>query len=159
MRLTHVLAVPAIAVAMLGTTAAPAVAEEAWQAPEVAWVNKNVVTNDGGETARLLVKYRCWGEGVHLWGSAKQGPELDPPANTGSDAAEAWRETPEGPVPTCDGTWHTERVVLQDTPDTANHDALSRGSAWVQFVIFAVGPAGEFGRGAWSGWTTVRGND
>ncbi len=165
MRISRILAMPVLAGALLTTTAAPTAADETWREPEVAWVNQNVVATRDGEQAFLLVKYRCWGEGTHMWGSAKQGPALDPESGqTGSDDAISWRETPEGPKPTCNGRWQVERVVLQNTEDTQNHAPLTRGAAWVQFVIFAIDPetfneeTGEgFGRGAESGWKTVRG--
>jgi hypothetical protein len=165
MRASRVLAAPVLLAGLVGASAPPAVAQEEWRQPEIAWVNQNIVTTDGGETARLLVKYRCWGEGAHMWGSAKQGPELAPPAKTSSTHAVSWRETPEGPVPTCDGTWQVERVTLQATGDTAGKDALTRGQAWMQFVIFAIDPetfdpetGAGFGRAAVNEWRTVRGN-
>ena len=160
----------ALALAALTPSTAVAAPAAEWQAPEVAWVNTNVVTTDGGETATMLVKYRCWGIGVHLWGSVKQGPQIDPSlgfAGTGSNRAVAWRETPEGPAPTCTGQWVTERVTIEATPDTAGKDDLDAGSAWAQFVIFAIDPAnpsGEPGRGsigtpqtAFGQWVDVRG--
>ena len=165
MRLLHVLTVPAMAVGLLAPMTAPAAAAETFRQPEVAWVNKNAVaTADGG--AQLLVKYRCWGEGVHLWGSVKQGPDLDPEqGHTSSDYAVSWRETADGDAPTCNGKWQVERITVGETGDTGSKADLTRGAGYFQFVIFAIDPdnydeeTGEgFGRGAAAGWLQVRGN-
>lgn len=145
MRISRALVAGAVAVGVTVTTAGAASADAGFRAPEIAWANANVVAKNGGEQAEVLVKYRCWGVPVHLWASVKQGPELDPsvPGGTFSSKAVSWREAPEGPLPTCDGTWQVERVTVESTPDTAGWEALSRGAGWLQFVIFAADPAVE----------------
>lgn len=161
MRTARLMAASALAVGAVAGTA-PAAAQAALPQPEIAWVNANVVAKHGGDQAEVLVKYRCWGIGVHLWASVKQGPALDPsvPGGTASSRAVSWREAPEGPVPTCTGSWQVERVTIQATPDTAGKQALSRGAGWLQFVIFTAegGRAAAGDPQAGGQWVTVRGN-
>jgi hypothetical protein len=121
--------------------------------PEVAWVNNNVIVNGSDpNTAYIQAKYSCEGEGVHLWTSVKQGPEISE-ENSTSDFAVSWYETPEGPVPNCDGKTHVTRfaVSLAD-----GWEPLVSGPAWVQFVFFYVNSAGEVARAADVGWATVK---
>ena len=119
---------------------------------------KNVVqTGAQPDQAVVTVKYRCTGFGVHLWASAKQGPDLDPslPMGSGTTAARAdsWYETPEGPAPTCDGKNHVERYTITRVD---GWDRLGKGEAWVQFVFFYVDGQGQQARAADVGWQTVR---
>jgi hypothetical protein len=121
--------------------------------------------------AVVKVRYKCEGMGVHLWASLKQGPGVRsyeptperpyPP----SDVSRAWYETPEGVVPTCDGTYNTLRyTVSRVTEGTDTHpDAwgkLWRGKAFAQFVVFSF-PEGadpeidEPNREAFAGWVRV----
>ena len=128
------------------------------------------------DQAVVKVRYKCEGVGVHLWASVKQGPEVNrykptaerpsPPA----DIARAWYETPEGPVPTCDGKANTFRYTISRvTEGTDTHpDAwkrLKEGRAWAQFVIFYV-PDGvdrnnpdNWKRDAFAGWVRVDKHD
>jgi hypothetical protein len=82
----------------------------------------------------------------------KQGPEITE-ENTTSDFAVSWYETPEGPVPTCDGKTHVTRfaVSLAD-----GWEPLVSGRAWVQFVFFYVTASGDVARAADVGWATVQ---
>ena len=102
------------------------------------------------DEARVHVRYRCSGIGVHLWASVKQDmidPEADYPL--GSRSSESWYETPEGPAPICDGEWHAQpiTVILAD-----GWEQLEAGEAYLQFVIFTA----DGGRGAVDGWQTVK---
>jgi hypothetical protein len=137
--------------AVIAPATSASAAEET--SPEVAWVNDNViVTGSDPDTAYIQAKYSCEGEGVHLWTSVKQGPEITE-ENTTSDFAVSWYETPEGPVPTCDGKTHVTRfaVSLAD-----GWEPLVSGRAWVQFVFFYVNASGDVVRAADVGWATVQ---
>ena len=98
--------------------------------------------------AVVKVRYKCEGMGVHLWASLKQGPGVRtyeptperpyPP----SDISRAWYETPEGVLPTCDGTFNTLKyTVTRVTEGTETHPEawgkLWRGRAFAQFVVFS----------------------
>lgn len=98
--------------------------------------------------AVVTARYKCEGVGVHLWASLKQGPGVrsyEPTAERPyppSDVARAWYETPEGVVPTCDGTYNTLRyTVSRVTEGTETHPEawgkLWRGKAFAQFVVFS----------------------
>jgi hypothetical protein len=119
---------------------APAMAAPATSAPEVAWVNTNVVVSADRSEATVLGKYRCSGgeEGTHLWVSVKQGPGIYP-GHTSSGYADAWYDTnynytednPAGLTVTCDGKWHAERVTVRQV-----FGQLTRGAAYVQWCMF-----------------------
>lgn len=91
-------------------------------APEVSWVNNNViVTGRDGNQAALLAKYRCYGgrTGTHLWASVKQGGQaLEGPGS--SQRATSWYDTnyqyandPAGQTINCDGHWHATRFTVK----------------------------------------------
>jgi hypothetical protein len=152
MRIRTVTVAALVAAAAVITPAASATAATE-TSPEVAWVNDNViVTGSDPGTAYIQAKYSCEGEGVHLWTSVKQGPNIDE-EHTTSDFAESWYETPEGPVPNCDGKTHVTRFAVSLVD---GFDPLVSGDAWVQFVFFYVDPAGVFTRAADVGWATVQ---
>jgi hypothetical protein len=149
-RTVTVAALVAATAVIVPATSAAAAAETS---PEIAWVNDNViVTGADPTTAYIQAKYSCEGEGVHLWTSVKQGPNIDE-EHTTSDFAVSWYETPEGPVPNCDGKTHVTRfaVSLAD-----GFDPLVSGDAWVQFVFFYINTEGVFTRAADVGWATVQ---
>lgn len=80
--------------------------------PEIAWVKNNViVTGANPDQATIMATYRCSGDGVHLWASVKQGPNITEENNT-SDFAESWYETPEGPTPVWNGKTHVLRYTV-----------------------------------------------
>lgn len=172
---TRTAAVLATTTAILGG-ASPSVAADV-PAPEVHWVNGNVVVNPTDPTAAtVLARYRCHGGPNHLWVSVKQGENLGneelaaelteqyaeqlPPGEVigpfSSFLADAWADTnylfdPEvGPTAqaTCDGEWHTERVTVRSVD---GFDALSKGRAWVQFCLYTAG-----GFVTNEGWRTVK---
>jgi len=147
--LTVAAALAAFAVIVPATSASAA--EET--SPEVAWVNDNViVTGSDPDTAYIQAKYSCEGEGVHLWTSVKQGPEITE-EHTTSDFAVSWYETPEGPVPDCDGKTHVTRFAVSLAE---GWQPLVSGRAWVQFVFFYVNASGDVVRAADVGWATVQ---
>ena len=124
----------ALASGALVAASAPAMA-----APEVAWVNTNVVVSADRSEATVLGKYRCSGgeEGTHLWVSVKQGPGIQPGHTSSTDAA-AWYDTnytytedPAGLTVDCDGKWHTERITVKSV-----FGQLTRGEAYVQWCMF-----------------------
>ena len=100
--------------------------------PEIAWVKNNVVVKGANpDKATVKAKYRCTGDGVHLWASVKQGPGIDE-QHTSSADADSWYETPEGPTPTCDGKNHVIRYTVSRVE---GWDRLVKGAAWVQFGV------------------------
>ena len=118
---------------------APAMAAPAPSAPEVAWVNTNVVVSADSSEATVLGKYRCSGgeEGTHLWVSVKQGPGIYP-GHTSSQYADAWYDTnyhyaedPAGLTVDCDGKWHAERITVKRV-----FGDLAKGAAYVQWCMF-----------------------
>jgi hypothetical protein len=134
------------------TLGGPASAAEETSA-EIAWVKNNVVvTGANPDEATIMAKYRCTGEGVHLWASVKQGPNIDEDTNSSTDA-ESWYETPEGPVPVCDGKNHVIRYTVTRVD---GFDTLEKGRGWVQFVFFYMNTDGEFTRAADVGWANVK---
>jgi hypothetical protein len=154
------------AAAVLGT-ATPAAADV--PAPEVQWVNDNVVVSATDPTsATVLARYRCYGGENHLWVSVKQGEHLgdaEYAASLGPDVhpyssalADAWYDTnylfdPEiGPLEQaqCDGVWHTERVTVRITGWMPS-ETLAKGRAWVQFCLYTAG-----GFVTNEGWRTVK---
>ncbi|HWL37905.1 MAG TPA: hypothetical protein VNQ77_17095 [Frankiaceae bacterium] len=163
------------ATAVLGA-GSPALAEDV-PAPEVQWVNGNVVVNPTDPTAATVVaRYRCYGGPNHLWVSVKQGEHLGDEAHAAelteqyadqlppgevigpfsSFLADAWADTnylfdPNvGPLAQadCDGEWHTDRVTVRSVD---GFDALSKGAAWVQFCLYTAG-----GFATNEGWRTVK---
>ena len=117
--------------------------------PEIAWVKNNVVVKGNNpDQATIMAKYRCVGEGVHLWASVKQGPNVTE-TNNSSAVADSWYETPEGPAPRCDGKTH---VIRYTVTRVEGWEALKTGRAWVQFVFFY----GAGNRAADVGWATVK---
>ena len=145
----------AAAGAALATVAAvggAATAAPAETSPEIAWA-KNIVVVKGNnpDQAIVMTKYRCVGEGVRLWASIKQGPNVTETNNTSADA-DSWYETPEGPVPQCDGKTH---VIRYNVTRVEGFEPLRTGKAWVQFVFFYIDGDGE-NRAADVGWATVK---
>jgi hypothetical protein len=147
----------------VGAGAGPAAA--AYAAPEIAWVNQNVVLAPDKSSAQITGKYRCVGgrEGTHLWVSAKQGPRIDPDAgNTGSSYADAWYDTnynfendPAGLTVDCDGKWHVSRITVKPVFGT-----LARGPVWMQWCLFDnTSTEDNFPQGFVQeyGWRTVQG--
>ena len=142
------------------------------QTAGIKWFGHTVhVKKHNKDKAIVKVRYKCEGQGVHLWASVKQGRAVNhykstperpsPPA----DIARSWYETPEGPVPYCDGKAHTFRYVISRvTEGTETHPKawkrLKDGRAWAQFVIFSV-PEGSDPettpptREAFAGWVHV----
>ncbi len=131
----------ALASGALVAASAPAMAAPATSAaPEVAWVNTNVVVSADRSEATVLGKYRCSGgeEGTHLWVSVKQGPDIYP-GHTSSRYADAWYDTnfnftednPAGLTVDCDGKWHTERITVKQV-----FGQLTRGEAYVQWCMY-----------------------
>jgi hypothetical protein len=172
--------VTAAAVVLVTTTMGVGTAEAAKQAGPVReqtsgikWFGHTVkLKKNHPDKAIVTVRYKCQGVGIHLWASVKQGPGVNsykssaerpsPPA----DVARSWYETPEGPVPFCDGKAHTLRYVISRvTEGSETHPQpwgkLKCGRAWAQFVIFSV-PEGadpaetEPTREAFAGWVHVR---
>jgi hypothetical protein len=142
MRMLKIAAGGLLAVGTALTPAAAAQADEALPAPEVAWVNDNViVTGAKGEEATLLAKYRCYGgrTGTHLWASVKQGGE-DLEGEHSSARATSWYDTnyqwandPAGQTINCDGHWHATRFTVKLVD---GWKPLADGPAWVQFCVF-----------------------
>jgi len=132
----------AVASGALLAASAPAMAAPVTSAPEVAWVNTNVVVSADRSEATVLGKYRCSGgeEGTHLWVSVKQGPRIDA-GHTSSSYADAWYDTnynftednPAGLTVDCDGKWHAERITVKQV---AGFGQLTRGEAYVQWCLF-----------------------
>ena len=129
----------AVATGALVAASAPAMAAPTTSAPEVAWVNTNVVVSADRSEATVLGKYRCSGgeEGTHLWVSVKQGPGIYP-GHTSSSFADAWYDTNfhhqdshAGLTVDCDGKWHAERITVK-----AVFGELTRGAAYVQWCMF-----------------------
>ena len=152
-----------LAVTTVIGTASPATAEDV-PAPEIQWVNGNVVVNPTDpQQGTVLARYRCYGGENHLWVSVKQGEHLgdeEYAAGLGthpfsSELADAWYDTnylfdPEvGPLKQaqCDGVWHTERV-----PVRVVFGELTKGKAWVQFCLYTAG-----GFVTNEAWRTVKG--
>ena len=159
-----------LAAATVTGTASPALADDV-PAPEVQWVNGNVVVDRTDPSAgTVLARYRCYGGENHLWVSVKQGEHLGDEAyaaelreQTGDDEihafssalADAWYDTnylfdPNvGPLAQarCDGAWHTERVRVQ----VVFGELETGGRAWVQFCLYTAG-----GFVTNEGWRTVR---
>jgi hypothetical protein len=165
MRLLKIVAGGLLAVGTALVPAAAAQADEALPAPEVAWVNDNViVTGANGEEATLLAKYRCYGgeTGTHLWASVKQGGE-DLEGEHSSARATSWYDTnyqyatdPAGQTINCDGHWHATRFVVKLVD---GWQPLTDGPAWVQFCVFdSSATEDNFPTGfAYSyGWKTVK---
>jgi hypothetical protein len=130
----------AVASGALVAASAPAMAAPATSAPEVAWVNTNVVVSADRSEATVLGKYRCSGgeEGTHLWVSVKQGPGIYA-GHTSSSYADAWYDTnynftednPAGLTVDCDSKWHAERITVKRV-----FGDLTRGAAYVQWCMF-----------------------
>jgi hypothetical protein len=125
-------------------------------APEVAFVQDNVVVAANRAEATVLAKYRCYGgeEGTHLWVSAKQGENLE--AEGSSAWATAWYDTnyqyaenPAGQTIDCDGHWHATRFTIKRVEGKG---LLKPGSVWVQFCVFD----SQGGFGSVSAYKTVR---
>lgn len=167
MRLLKIVALGLVAAATALTPVAAAQAAEVLSAPEVAWVNDNViVTGANGEEATLLAKYRCYGgeTGTHLWASVKQGGE-DLEGEHSSARATSWYDTnyqydngnnPAGQTIDCDGHWHATRFTVKLVE---GWQPLTDGTAWVQFCVFdSSATEDNFPTGfAYSyGWKTVR---
>ncbi len=165
MRLLKIVAGGLLAVGIALVPSAAAHADEALPAPEVAWVNDNViVTGANGEEATLLAKYRCYGgeTGTHLWASIKQGGE-DLEGEHSSARATSWYDTnyqwandPAGQTINCDGHWHATRFTVKLVE---GWQPLTAGPAWVQFCVFdSSATEDNFPTGfAYSyGWMTVR---
>jgi len=152
MHLVKAAAAAALAAGAVVATAAPSFAAGE-TSPEIDWVKTNViVTGANADQATITTKYRCEGEGFHLWASVKQGPLITETDNT-SAFAESWYETPEGPVPVCDGKTHVARWTVTRVD---GFDTLTTGDAWVQFVFFYGGDGGAPMRAADVGWATVK---
>jgi hypothetical protein len=143
------------------------------QTPGIKWFDHRVyVKKHNPDQAVVRVRYRCEGVGAHLWASVKQGKQVNRyvPAperpNPPADIARAWYETPEGPVPVCDGRFRTLRYkISRVTEGTPGHPEpwkrLKNGRAWAQFVFFYV-PEGAnpadpslWRREAFAGWVKV----
>jgi hypothetical protein len=144
----------AIATTTLGAVSLPSASAHSLPAPVeqtegIKWFGRTAhVRAHNPNEAVVKVRYKCEGMGFHLWASLKQGPGVRhyepiperpyPPA----DVARAWYETPEGVVPTCDGTYNTLRyTVSRVTEGTETHPEawgkLRRGKAFAQFVVFS----------------------
>ena len=137
--------------AVLGVGSAAAATESS---PEISWVARNVVVSGTDpDQATVMAKYRCSGQGFHLWASVKQGPQITETQNT-SNFARSWYETPEGPTPVCDGKNH---VIRYTVTRAEGWEQLRNGRAWVQFVFFYDNGTEMGGRAADVDWATVRG--
>ena len=157
MQIKRSLAVSTLIAGVLTGAALPATAD-VLPAPEVSWVNENViVTGADGTQAQLLAKYRCYGgeEGTHLWASVKQGGD-DLEGEGSSARATSWYDTnyqyandPAGQTINCDGHWHATRFTVKLVE---GWEELASGPAWVQFCVFD--STGGFGYSY--GWKTVR---
>ena len=168
--------VAAIATALLGggtsTASAHDLPEPLEQTAGIAWFgDKAHVKAHRPDEAVVSVRYKCEGVGVHLWASLKQGPGVrsyEPTAERPyppSDVSRAWYETPEGVVPTCDGTYNTfHYTVSRATTGTETHpdawERLWRGKAFAQFVVFSVPEGADPAttpptREAFAGWVRV----
>jgi len=155
----HVKRIVVAAVAAAGSVLLPTAAQAAEvPAPEVSWLNDNVVvTGANGSEATLLAKYRCFGgeAGTHLWASVKQGG-TDLEGEQSSARATSWYDTnyqyandPAGQTIDCDGHWHATRFTVKLVD---GWQPLTGGPAWVQFCVFD--STGGFGYSY--DWKTVK---
>jgi hypothetical protein len=149
-------AIAGVVAAIMGsslTLGGAASAGTAESSPEIAWVKSNVVvTGANPDQATIMAKYNCSGVAEHLWTSIKQGPAIDEEHNT-SEFADAWYETPEDALPTCDGKTHVLRYTVTRVD---GFDTLHKGEGWLQFVFFYINDEGQFTRAADVGWATVK---
>jgi hypothetical protein len=164
MRFTRMATVVAMTAGVVLAPAGAALAADPLPAPEVSWVNDNViVTGANGDQATLLAKYRCYGGevGTHLWASVKQGGE-DLEGEGSSARATSWYDTnyqyandPAGQTIACDGHWHATRFLLELED---GWQPLTSGPAWVQFCVFDSSATDDnfpTGFGYSYGWKTV----
>lgn len=163
MRFTKVAAAAALATGAVLGTAGPALAAGGHSTviepagPEISWVKDSVIVRGNNpDEAIVQAKYRCEGAGVHLWASVKQGPDLDvATGHTGSAYADSWYETPEGPMPICDGRTHVVQYTLSRSTED-DFERLEDGQALLQFVFFYVDRAGNPHRAGYAAWVDVK---
>jgi hypothetical protein len=152
MKFRHLVVGAAVAVAALGTTAAPAFAS-APPHPQPAVKSTfakvvGVVTRDRKDhtAAWVYAVYRCTvkdpvGDPGHLWVSVKQNDRGTVDSSISAEGsgwggtATRWEDSHRNPI-RCDGRIHLDRFKVDQIEDKGTYKPLTWGKAWVQFCLF-----------------------